>query len=207
MVHALKNYMYGDIDFDMWAYLILWASGVLRSNYQHGLRATPGRQNNQLRVALRGRWYRGWSDVAAIAAGGWRRVRKENAGGRRYSSGVATARAWKHRLLHPSLFLGWRLIGRHYLRTHYDPLLIKVRLRRGVNPGWPRPPIRKLEFLALLGGRQVAWEILVLRASGYIDYLCFRAISIFSLDTAPFLCSSVNHGSERDVYRNYVVAD
>lgn len=27
-----------------------------------------------------------------------------------------------------------RLIGRHYLRTHYDPLLIKLRLCRGVNP-------------------------------------------------------------------------
>lgn len=122
-----------------------------------------GRQNNQLRVALRGRWYRGWLGVAAVTpesrgCGRW----KENAGARRYLSGVAIARARKHRLLHPSLFLGWRLIGRHYLRTHYDPLLIKVRLRRGVNPGWPRPPIRKLEFLALPGGRQVAWEILVL---------------------------------------------
>jgi len=46
-----------------------------------------------------------------------------------------------------------------------------------------------------------------LRASSYIDYLCLRAISIFSLDTTPFLCSSVNHGSERDAYRNYVIAD
>lgn len=36
--------------------------------------------------------------------------------------------------LHPSLFLAWRLIGLHYLRTHYDPLLIKLRLCRGVNP-------------------------------------------------------------------------
>lgn len=27
------------------------------------------RQNNQLRVALRGRWNRGWLNVAAVAAG------------------------------------------------------------------------------------------------------------------------------------------
>jgi len=57
-----------------------------------------GRQNNQLRVALRGRWNRGWPDVVAVVAerkgkGECGRQREENAGGRRYSSGVATARA------------------------------------------------------------------------------------------------------------------
>lgn len=53
------------------------------------LACCAGRQNNQLRVAVRGRWNRGWLDVASVAAAG---VKEGAEGGKRTPVGDVARR-------------------------------------------------------------------------------------------------------------------
>lgn len=63
-----------------------------------------------------------------VERNGWRKIGESGRRDGRILEGGAQGHEIARQ--HPSLFQRQRLIGHYYLRTHYDPLLIKHRLRQ-----------------------------------------------------------------------------